>query len=390
MITVRDIPTIKGLESIRIRAGAEFADKAIRWPYLAEDHELDPWLVGGEVIFITGINRSWTDDEFICLLHSAKNKNAAAIILLTGSAHISALNLDWVTLANEHQLPLLEQPFSLPMVVVTERLSNAIIQSTFAQRSKEWFLTQLVENPTETEAIALEQARDIGLPHDSELSMAMVLPNTSASKSIESWKFILREFIAEQKSPFPVIEYRTGWLLCLVKDHDNNQAKMEAWQHLHSMLQSKQLLSSIGVSDGFTLSKLNRLAFQAKQCTEFIHRHFRGQVFHYKTFGLQQLFAAVDDIERLHDFCHRYLGPYYQLNGEDVGQVKQTLRCYFTNLCSVRSTASDMGIHRNTVTARIQKFEQRTHLSLDDAGNRLAIQNALVIESFILPQTESR
>ncbi|MFM2482088.1 PucR family transcriptional regulator [Celerinatantimonas sp. YJH-8] len=390
MLTVRDIPTISGLEQIQIRASINSADKAIRWPYIAEDHELTPWLVGGEVIFITGINRSWQDERFLRLLKVTQEKNVAAIVVLTGSTYIPTLDPHWIQWANDYQIPLLEQPYSLPMVTVTERLSNAIVQDSFANRSQQWFLMQLIESPSLPAAITLEQARENGFPTEIPLNVAMLLPNVTPNHNIESWQFALREFLASQHSPFPLVEYRRGWLLLLPETTAEAEGDpLQYWQLLHQDLQQKQLSASIGVSNGQTLNHLNRLAFQARQCAEFIDRHYQGQLFHHKAFALQQLFAAVDDHQLLHDFCHHTLGPLYQSREADLIQVKQTLRHYFLNLCSVRRTAQQMQIHRNTVTSRLLKFEQLTHLSLADADNRLTVQNALLIESFVLPQDES-
>ncbi|MFM2485233.1 PucR family transcriptional regulator [Celerinatantimonas yamalensis] len=390
MLTVRDIPSIQGLQSIQIRAGMVGIDKAIRWPYIAEDHELAPWLVGGEVIFITGINRSWSNSSFQRLLQVTQAKNVAAIVVLTGSRHIPSLSPEWMALANQFQIPLLEQPYSLAMVTVTERLSNAIVQESFAQRSKQWFLLQLIENPSLPEAITLEQAKGIGLPINSLLSVAMVLPNASVSDHIDFWSFTLREFLVAEHSPFPLIEYRTGWLLILpLVDECHTQDVMPIWQQLHHTLKRRQLPSTIGVSHGQSLKQLNLLIRQARQCSEFIYRHHRGQLFHHKTFALQQLFTAVDDVPLLQHFCRRMLGALYQTSDRELLFIKQTLANYFASLCSVRRTAQQMGIHRNTVSARLQKFEQLTHLSLADAGHRLAVQNALQIDAFILPPDES-
>ncbi len=386
MITVGDIPSISGLEAITLRTHSRLADKIIRWPYIAEEHDLAPWLVGGEVIFITGINRSWSDEGFVHLLKVAADKNAAAVVVLTGSNHIKELKNSWVRYAEQAQMALLEQPYSLPMVTVTERLSNAIIQSTFAARSKQWFLMQMIENPESPEPITLAQAGDIGLPTQNRLALAMVLPCDKSRHNLESWQFALREFLNRCQSPFPLIEYRAGWLLCVPENDQLPDVRdLSLWQQLHQQLQQAGMNSSIGLSDAPSLAKLNKLVFQARQCSEFIHRHFRGQLFHHTTFGLQRLFAAIDDPLALSEFCQQTLGPLHHSQQSDHQQIKLTLEHYFNNLGSLRGTALQMGIHRNTVSGRIQKFEQLTQLSLDDANHRLAIQNALMIERFIQP-----
>lgn len=386
MLTVRDIPSIKGLKDICIRAGRCFADNAIRWPYVAEEYELDQWLKGGEVVFITGINRRWTDDDFARLVGVLKRKNAAAIVVLTGSKHMPELKGTWLRLCDENQMPLLEQPYNLPMVTVTERISNAIVQDTFAQRSKQWFIQQLADSGIPPEAMTLEQAKHTGLPVDVNLSVAMLIPDKEQIGDLEAWLFLFREFLAQQKSPFPVVEYRNGWLLCLTEsDSPEQKDSLKGWDLLMNRLTHQGLIASIGVSNGHSLEGFYRMVCEARQCAEFAARHFPGQLHHHQTFGLQRLFASVENTELLYDFCRRYLGVFFLSADSDMIAIKQTVTDYFNNLCSLRKTAETLRIHRNTVCYRLNKFEALTHLSLNDPNTRLCVQNALLMEVFILP-----
>lgn len=52
----------------------------------------------------------------------------AGLVILTGDAYIGRLPAALLKLADQQQLPLLEQPYSLPMVTVTEVIGRAIVQ----------------------------------------------------------------------------------------------------------------------------------------------------------------------------------------------------------------------------------------------------------------------
>lgn len=278
MLTVRDIPTIQGLKDVQIRAGQQYADNHIRWPYIAEEYQLDPWLKGGEVVFITGINRHWSEDDLAKLVDVLKHKDAAALVVLTGSKHIPKLQNSWLALCEEKQLPLLEQPYSLPMVTVTERISNAIVQDTFAQRSKQWFIQQLIDSRIPPETITLEQAKQIGFPIDLNLSVAMIIPSGEHSTDLEAWYFALCEYLSQRQSPFPVIEYRNGWILCLPQPTtDKHPCSIENWEKLHRYLQTHNLMCSIGVSDGYQIAELSRM-FQKQDNLPYLpHKIFRDK-----------------------------------------------------------------------------------------------------------------
>ncbi|MCE0495685.1 PucR family transcriptional regulator [Vibrio salinus] len=391
MLTVRDIPNIQGLSDIKIIAGQNHVENRIRWPYVAEEYQLEPWLKGGEVVFITGINRCWYDDDFSRLIDILKLKNAAAVIVLTGSKHIPSLKQSWRDLCDEKQVPLLEQPYHLPMVTVTERISNAIIQDTFSQRSKQWFIQQLIDARLPSENTTIDQAGQMGFPTDVNLSVALVLPGSEPDTNTDAWYFALCEFLTRHKSPFPVIEYRAGWILCLPQlTTDPLPYSIEIWEELQFFLKSHQFEASIGVSDGSRIEYLPRMVSEARQSAAFASQHIPGQVHHYQSFGLQRLFASVEDTDLLYDFCRRYLGDCFLCQEEELVTVKQTMIHYFNNLCSLRKTAESLNIHRNTVTHRLNKFKSLTHLSLNEPNTRLCVQNALLMEAFILPKYDKK
>ncbi|MGK0445746.1 MAG: hypothetical protein ACJA1U_002697 [Bermanella sp.] len=125
----RDLSSLKGLESIHLRGGSNGASNEIRWPYVAENRSFEPWIKGGELVFVTGISRHRTPENLAQALYEGKACNIAGLVVLTGDAFISRLPQSLCKLADELNLPLFEQPYSLPMVTVTETISRAIIKA---------------------------------------------------------------------------------------------------------------------------------------------------------------------------------------------------------------------------------------------------------------------
>ncbi len=387
MLTVFDLPSIDQLESMVIKTQCDTTKRAIRWPYVAEDSQLKPWLKGGEVLFVTGINRQWDDDEFQQLIDVANECHASAIVVLTGSKHIPFLPPRWIQLCEQALMPLLEQPYSLPMVTVTERLSNAIIQDGFAQRSKQWFIQQLLESNTTLQPMALAQAKELALSDDVPLTVAMVLPLDEHHTAKDSHRYILREWLVRYDSRFPVTDYRGGWILVIPTNNlsHTQHGPKSIWHALHTQLLNQALPVAIGISDGANLTQLNRLGYQAKQCAEFAAKYPNQPIYHYRALGLQQVFAAIDDDSIKYDFCSRYLGPLFHTEKRDLVTIKHTLLTYFSQLGSLRKTAASLGVHRNTITSRLSRFETLTGQLINDPTHRLAIQNALMMEPFLTP-----
>lgn len=134
-LTCADIPQLAGLESIVLRGGATASGNRVRWPYVAENRWFKNWVKGGELIFITGISRHRGPQNLAECLYEGKECNIAGLVVLTGDAFIGQLPTTLMRLADELAVPLFEQPYSLPMVVVTETIGRAILQSEQADNT---------------------------------------------------------------------------------------------------------------------------------------------------------------------------------------------------------------------------------------------------------------
>lgn len=133
LLCCADIPTLPGLAEISLRAGLAGGDRPVRWPYVAENRSFSPWIKGGELVFITGIGRHHSQSSLSERLYEAVESGVAGLVILTGEAYIGQLPNGLLRLADQLALPLLEQPYSLPMVQVTETISRAIVQREKAQ-----------------------------------------------------------------------------------------------------------------------------------------------------------------------------------------------------------------------------------------------------------------
>jgi hypothetical protein len=124
-----DVPKLPGLSTIRIRGGDAAAGNPVRWPYLAENRSFKDWVKGGELVFVTGISRHRSPQNLAECLYEGKACNIAGLVVLKGDAYIGQLPNSLCQLAGDLALPLFEQPYSLPMVEVTEIIGRAIVRA---------------------------------------------------------------------------------------------------------------------------------------------------------------------------------------------------------------------------------------------------------------------
>ncbi|SNC59593.1 PucR C-terminal helix-turn-helix domain-containing protein [Marinobacter sp. es.048] len=138
----REIPELPGLGAIHLRGGSSGVDNTVRWPYLAENRSFSNWVRGGELVFVTGISSHRSPANLAECLHEGRDCGISGLVVLTGDAYIGQLPAMLSRLADGLAIPLFEQPYSLPLVDVTETIARAIVASERAQEPREGGLAE--------------------------------------------------------------------------------------------------------------------------------------------------------------------------------------------------------------------------------------------------------
>ena len=95
---------------------------------------------------------------------------------------------------------------------------------------------------------------------------------------------------------------------------------------------------------------------------------------HIDAMGVRRILLGWYASEDFAEFAHTLLAP--ALLADHDGELIHTLESYLDNQSSPTETASQLGIHRNTVLNRIEKLRSLLTVNLDDPDERLAVQLA--------------
>lgn len=395
-ILCSDIPRLPGLESIRLVAGLRGSQMSVRWPYVAEDSTLGPWLRGGELIFVTGINQRRSEQNLQQLIREGAEHGAAGMVVLTGSDFIQVIPNNVKVLANELGFALLEQPYSLPMVQVTEVISNAIVQDNLIGQSTRLFLTRLINGYADTPELIHLRAADLGLSDTRPYAVLALrlkgfTQHINGDDPAEQWKLIHQRSLLEEKFTellkrrgidWPVLEYEQDLLAIWPTDAVHSPALSEelvlALEQLHPDLEV-----FAGVSDLQPgLSSIAKAAEQARQAVQFALQRDQT-LFFYDQLGIARLFDAIPQRSLLVIFCQEQLGPLCFARDPRSVMLKDTLTHFMNYFGNQQQAAESMGIHRNTLSHRLKRIEQLIDCPLSDPFARLNLQSALLIEQIL-------
>ncbi len=132
MLSLRDV--LADLD-VAVHAGESELDAPVRWVHISELADPTPWLSGGELLLTTGmgLDTRARQRDFITRL---ADHGVAGVGLGTGFTH-AKVPRPMIDAAADRGLPLIEIPYELPFIALTERAFGRIVneQYTLLQRS---------------------------------------------------------------------------------------------------------------------------------------------------------------------------------------------------------------------------------------------------------------
>lgn len=391
-LSVEEILRLPGLESLALRAGARNLHRSVRWSYVAENVGIADWVMGGELVFVTGINHSRDEANLLQLVREGVASGISGIVILTGDEFIRRIPESVVLLAEAEGLPLIEQPYALKMVIVTHLIGTALVQMTQVKTSRRDILGQLLSGDFPSLEIVRRRAQHLELPlevprrlvalrlsgvdrlfqqHEpEEAERALQLTRQRLLDHLESWQ-------QERPERLPVVIQGDLFVLLLA---DAERAELQA---LAAGLQQElaPLRAYLGLSAGAdSCAEYPRALLEARQALDVAEgMQAPGGFCDYRELGVLRLLRAIPDRAVVEQFLKDTLGPLTDAGRKQPHLLIETLDALVQENGNALKAAQRLGIHRNTLNQRIARIEALSGQSLDDAQFRLNTSVALLI-----------
>ena len=394
-LTLADVLALPGLESMHLRAGAAGLDNRVRWPYVAENSGIAEWVLGGELVFVTGINHPRDETNLLQLLEEACERQVAGLVILTGPAYIQAIPQRLLDAAEAAGMPLIEQPYSLKMVLVTQAIGSALIQSEQLGRSRHDVLERLLTGDYQSLDLLLHRASQLGMAlaghwqvvqlqlEGSELLFAQGDAASVEVQLARQHDGISRR-LRQLSAGLPVLGRAGQWTMLLPAPDAvaalANRQQLANWLNpLNLRLAPLKLFIGLSAA-AHPPARLAQGQDEARQALTAARRFSeRAGLCVYDELGVLKLLSGVRDRALLDQFLNERLGPLLRHDLHHGPSLMPTLEAWFHENGNLVAAAQRLAVHRNTLTHRVQRIEALCGLTLDNSYDRLDIGIALMI-----------
>jgi sugar diacid utilization regulator len=296
-------------------------------------------------------------------------------------------------------MPLIEQPYDLPLIVVTEAIGSALVQAQLLGSSRQQLIEQLLDgNLADTTVLAHRAASlaiDLSQPrHVLVLQLTGTaplfrsLPPEMAETLLQSFRQGVLQHLAHclnaQGLPLPVVSQAEQWIALLPSGQADAPARNRVIveQLLHTLNEGDTPLRvfaglSAACPEPADLSRGLGQARQALMAAQSFPERLGLCCF--DELGVLELLVSIRDRSLLDRFVNATLGSLLQHDLAHHALLTPTLEAWTQANGNLVAAAQRLGVHRNTLNYRLQQIQTLTGLDLNDAQHRLNIAVALMI-----------
>lgn len=358
-ITLRKL--CKNAESsynMKLAAGRNGLDSAVRWVHMVEDSGVPGLLHGGELIFTTGIGLSG-NDLLLPFVKELKEHDAAGLVVNLGP-YIDSIPPKVLVYCEEQDFPLFTLPWEIHIIDITYEFCRRIIDNEEQETSLVNALRGLIFGG-DRRSEYIEVLEQQGFDTNSDYTLIAVeisaRKTTAAAKSNSNlWKILRR-------SKRHTAAFFQGNCAIAVRQ---NTTEEELKRMLTELSTVDEPDFRMGISDkreGFNaLSECYRQCVSALSVSKIMDKH----VLFYDDIGIYKLIYGVENRNVLRDYVDKMLGKLIKFDNSNDSDYVPTLKVYLECSGSVLQTAEKLGVHRNTVNYKLKGAREILGIALDE------------------------
>lgn len=395
MFQCKDLFKLPSLSKMKIIAGNKGLHKIIRWSYKAESIHLAKWVHGGELLIVSKMVIHEKDFNLYNFLKEAISLNISGALLLIGPNYIEQIPQSVINLSNQKHFPLFLIPWDTPLVDIFEELGHAIASINLINDKHKDLLFSIIFNTNLSLDYLKYQSQEVNFSFDGYLQffeINFLLPQSENAIILNDVdKDTICQFIHTlfENEHIPILSSSyTKNIIALINVNNTSLDTLNTLfpQILNYIKENyPNYIVNIGIGTRQKSLEKYKLSYeQASKCINLaIKQKQKNIIYYYEQLGLYQLFYDINNKTLLENFVHNILYSLMAYDKKYNTNLIQTLEVYLNKNCNLNQTAETLFIHRNTIKYRLQRIEEITNTSLNDAFTRLNFFNAILIKKFL-------
>lgn len=391
MIYVRDLLKLDTFKDFELVSGENGLARGVSWPNVAQTVSIREWLVGGDVILMSGVGLKITDEFLTDIVIQAADGRAACIIMLINSEHIASIPQAAIDEAVKRGLAVFAAPWETKLSRVIGSVSMLVSNDRLEERMHSEFLDRLLSGEINHDDSAYRQSMEkyglLGKKAVAVIDYKFDEKYLQTENQAYHNDRVMRKMISLFERYFGKINYLNQYnRQAFIISADNTEEKdiVNTIRTIYNIFikENKHVHMRIGIGEiAQGLEGLKKSYDQSRIARKTINK---SGVMFYKELGIYQLLFYIDDTSKIDDYVKEILNPLLIYDKKNNQNLIDTLREYLKCGQNVSQASQNLYIHRNTMIKRVEKIEELLGCSIKNAEVTNQLYNAVKIYDLFL------
>lgn len=386
-IVLRDVLSKMQDVEITLLGGKEGLDNVVSWVHMVENIEISDFLKGGEITFTTGIGLGEGLD-LMTLVREVYRRSASAMVINIGP-YIQEIPSEVACFADENKFPIFMVPWHVHMAEMMRIISFDITNSERENMELEVAMRNAIISPHQEELYLEQLSNKMFMPEwRYQVVLIEIVTNKTrllvADKKLESYKGTLQNMLVPLYKNSVVLRIRNRLVVVMgnYMAEKMKETMKEVRQKLpHILAKGETALYAIG-GESKGIGKIHKSYKEASKVLKLVRvLNAKEDTIFYDDLGPYKLLIAIEDKEVIDAYYKETIEPIVRYDSFNQTDLRSVLESYLRHSGSVKDTAEEMFIHRNTVNYKIKKIEELLQIDLSDLDNRINLTMGLMLDN---------
>lgn len=374
---------------ITIIAGEKGLSNMVSWVHMIETKEASTFLEGGEIAFVTGIGLSNSLSILNLVEHIWKN-HATGVVLNTGP-FLEKIPQEVIDFGNQHDFPIFTVPWKIHIAEIMRIFSYMIAKSEQANLEIAAAFKNALFFPKQEELYVVPLSQHGFNLNWNYYSCAIRIMQSArhsiSQKRLEAVCLDIDNHLQHRKYKKFAIFYNENQLIAITGNY--TEETMDAFTYdiheylSHYLRKNEHFYISIGKCTK-SIRCLYKSYRQALSIQNFLQNgKNNSNLLSYSDMGIYKLLLGIEDKDIMKEYYEKTIQPlitYDQKNDSDLSKV---LWCYLKHNGSVKDTADELFVHRNTINYKLNRVAEILNLNLSSLDTRLQLTLGFMLQDML-------
>ena len=368
---------------ITLLAGDAGLSNMVSWIHMVETQEASSFLDGGEIAFSTGIGLN-NGFSLLDLVKSVWEHKASGIIINSGP-FIEKVPDEVIEFGKTHNFPIFTIPWKIHIAEIMRIFCFTITKSTQKNLEIAAAFKNAIFFPKQEELymVPLSQ-RDFNVDWPYCVCVIKMNPKLDITeKYLDELCDKIDLCLCHHFNHYAIFPHHKELLIVMGNYTDQMvHALIDCMlQYLHLTLPA-DFPFSLGIGK---ITKSIRCLYKSyHQAIAIENLQEKGKIkdtlIYYDDMGIYKLLMAIEDSDIIKDYYEKTLYPLRSYDEQKGSDLTTVLRTYLEHNGSVKDTADELYVHRNTINYKLNKIEELLNIDLSDLNTRLQLNVSFMLQ----------